>query len=473
MAHDLVFKSGLIVTPTGVIQGGVAVDGERIAAVGGSADVGRAHREIDLDGRILFPGCFDPHVHFGIGDVVGDDTMLEDFRHTTRDCLVGGVTTIATTTLFTRDPLTELFDRALRCAERHAYCDYKITAVVNTPEQVRDIPAVVSRGGIDFKFFTGYVGEQAESVGINPEGITPDMFFSACEQISRWGPPAFAKIHAEDPYVRGILVDRLRRSGRTDYLSAWAESSPDWAESLQIYTYGLIAQHLRVPLYPVHISCGYTVETIKRLLGEGFNIVGETLAYFLCATAPEMDARAIGGKGKIQPPLRFDGDRRRLWQGIREGTIRLVGTDSLSYSAAYKESVDFWECRVGVNPQTADTLPLLFEEGVKGGRIDLATLAKMLSENAARMYGLYPRKGAIVVGADADLVVIDQHKKVRLGTSRYRSQADYSLWEGREVTGVPTMTFLRGQLAMEDGEVVALSPNGQFVPQISSRRGVG
>src|SRR5207249_10464022 len=179
--------------------------------------------------------------------------------------------------------------------------------------------------------------------------------------------------------------------------------------------YGQIASALGVPIYPVHISAAHTVETVKRLRADGMNVVGETIACFLATTAPEMDAKGMGGKAKIQPPIRFEKDKERLWRGIQEGTISVVGTDSLTYSASFKTGTDFWDCRVGVNLQVADTLPLLFDEGGNKGRIDLVTLAKGLSENAAKLYGLYPKKGALTTGADADVVVIDPEKEAMLG----------------------------------------------------------
>ena len=197
--------------------------------------------------------------------------------------------------------------------------------------------------------------------------------------------------------MRGILIDRLRQTGRADELTAWAESSPEWAESVQVYTYGLIASQLGVPLYPVHISAAHTVETVKQLRSQGLNIIGETVACFLNTTAPEMDAKGMGAKAKIQPPIRFNKDKERLWRGIQEGTLSVVGTDSLTYSGSFKTDGDFWDCRVGINLQVADTLPLLFDEGVNTGRIDLVTLAKVLSENAAKLYGVYPKKGALTL----------------------------------------------------------------------------
>lgn len=467
MTHDLVLRNALVVAPGGVFQGGVAVDGEQITTLGASSALGSARREIDLEGKILLPGLFDPHIHFGVGDQIGEDSMIEDFLHDTKDCLLGGVTTIATTTLFGRRALPKLFHQSLRCGEAHSWCDFKVTCIVATPDQARQIPLVANEGGVSFKFLAGYIGEQAESIGMDPQGITPALFHEACEQLRRAGSPTFAAIHAEDPYVRGILVDRLRESGRADKLVAWAESSPEWSESAQIYSYGLIADDLGVPFYPVHVSSQHTVETIKRLQADGMNIVGETLTCFLATTAPELDAAQLGAKAKIQPPIRFARDKERLWRGIGDETISVVGTDSLCYSASFKEEPDFWDCRVGVNLQVADTLPLLFDEGINRGRIDLPTLARVASENAFKLYGLFPQKGAISIGSDADLVVVDPEREVTLGVDRMRSRADYSLWEGRRVRGAPVMTFLRGELVMQDGEIVAEQPSGRFVPQVS------
>lgn len=472
MAHDIVLKNGLVVTPSGVIRGGIAIEGEQIVGVGSGSSLGQAKREIDVDGMILFPGTFDPHVHFGISDRFGDDAMVEDFLRDTRDCLIGGVTTIATTTLIGQEPMLDLFDQAVACGTDHSWCDFKVTCVVNTLDQVAQIPAIAKKGGVSYKFFTGYAGAQAEAFGMNPDGITPAFFHAACEQLARCGPPTFAKIHAEDPHVRGILVDRLRASGRTDVLTAWAESSPEWAESVQVYTYGQIADQFRVPIYPVHISAAHTVETVKRLQAEGLNVVGETVAFFLNSTAPEMDAAGMGGKAKIQPPIRFEKDKERLWRGLKEGTLSVVGTDSLTYSSSFKTAGDFWDCRVGINLQVADTLALLFDEGVNKGRLDLLTLAKVSSENAAKLYGLYPKKGALAVGSDADIVVFDPDKDTTLGVGRMRSRADYSLWEGRRVKGLPVKTFLRGRLVMEDGEVVAERPGGRFVEGVVQARGL-
>lgn len=466
MAHELVLKNARVITPEGELWGGVGIDEGRITAVKPDSDLDGGKTEIDLREKILLPGMFDPHIHFGLGDKIGDESMAEDFLHDTKDCLIGGVTTIATTTLLGSDSLVDLFRRARHSATGQSWCDFKITSVVTTPKHVEEIPFVAREGGVSYKFFTGYIGDQAEGFGMGKDGVPPDMFHAACEAFAKCGSHAFAKIHAEDPYVRGILVDRLRKMGRSDKLVAWAESSPEWAESVQIYTYGAIANQLSVPLYPVHVSSGHTVDCIEHLNRQGYGIVAETVSGFLATTAPEMDAKGLGAKAKIQPPIRFDKDKERLWKGIKDGVIQIVGTDSVPYSSQFKEQDDFWDCRVGLNLQMADSLTLLYDEGINGGRIDLNTLAKVTSENASRIYGIYPKKGAIAPGSDADLVVMDPEREVLLGLDRMRSRADYSIWEGRKVRGSPVMTFLRGELVMQDGEIVEKVPRGRFVDSI-------
>lgn len=458
--HDLVLHNAQVVTPDGVRHGGVAVDDGRIVLVASEDELRRGRRRVDCEGALLLPGLIDPHIHFGGGDQLGDDAMVEDFRHDTRDCLIGGITTVSTTTVIGSDSLVGLYDRAVRAADSHSWCDFRVTSVVNNQSQVEEIPAVVGRSGVSFKFFPGYIGEQAEAFGMDPRGCTPDFFMRACEALRGSDGPAFPMIHAEEPYVRGILADRLRAAGRDDTLVAWAEASPGWAEGVQIYTYAMIAGEVGVPIYPVHVSSAQTVDVVASLQRAGFDVIAETLCCFLCTTAPELDEKGLGGKAKIQPPIRFDRDRERLWEGVRDGTITIVGTDSIPYSATFKEEPEFWDCRAGLNLQVADVLALMHDEGVNRGRIDIGRLVEVLSTNAAKVFGLYPRKGAIQPGADADLVVFDPTLEIELGVDRYRGRTDYSIWEGRKVRGAAVKTFLRGELVADRGEIVGGNPGG-------------
>ncbi|MCQ9165473.1 dihydroorotase family protein [Arthrobacter sp. STN4] len=463
MAHDLIFKNGVVVTPSGLVQGGVSIDGESITHVGSDDELGQGFREVNLDGRILFPGVMDPHTHFGCGDRWDEDTLVTDFTINSKDALIGGVTTVATTTLVGSDSLTGLYNQTKRAGTGRSYCDFVIDSVVTDRAGIDEIPSLIAQGASGFKFFTGYIGEQAEAFGMNPNGFPPALFFEACEAIRKGGRAGFAKIHAEEPTVRGLLVDRMRRSDAPATLMSWADTTPEWAESAQVYTYGMIASQLSVPFYPVHISTARTLDTIRWMRSQGTKMTIETLTLFLNATAQEMDARKLGGMAKIQPPLRHQADQDGLWDAVVDGTIQTIGTDTCTYSATYKTGADFWGCRVGVNIQFADTIALMMTNGVATGRIDLRTMARLLSENPAKRYGIYPQKGAITVGADADLVVIDPEREMTLGVDRLRGKSDYSVWEGTPAQGVPVLTTLRGNIVMEDGEITADEPKGMFL----------
>lgn len=461
---DLVLKNGRVVTPTAVIRGGVVVAGGKVVSAGPDASLGKGHQEIDLQGKVVFPGLFDPHVHLGMGDTIGEERMRSDFETETKDAALGGVTTFSTTSLMGSGPLVEQFERSRNCGQGRSYIDYHINTSVMTREHCFEIPQVFARGGASYKFFWGYKGIQAQGFGLSEAGFTPDLFYLACRSLAQCGPPALAAIHAEDPWIRELLAEEIRRQGRKDLLTAWAEHSPDYAESIQLYAAAMIAHPWGVPLYPVHVSAAHTVDTIQGLLRQGVRVIGETVGGFLATTAPEADARGLGPLGKIQPPIRFERDKERLWRGLQEGSIRVVGTDTVPYSRAFKTAVDFWDSRVGLNNYMNATLSLMLTEGYHKGRLGLVELAKALSENGCRAFGLYPRKGAIQPGADADLVVIDLERETRLGLDKKRGSSDYCIWEGVAVKGVPVMTFVRGQLVAQDGEIVAERPLGSFIP---------
>ena len=462
MAHDLVLKNGLVVTPQGEIRGGVAVDEGKISLIGPDTLLGRGHREIDVEGQIIFPGMFDPHCHLGSGDERNWEGMDRSFAVDTRDFAIGGVTSFATTNMLSPDPLPYCLERSIQSGTGRSWVDFKVTGVLLTYEHVEEIPLVAPHGMISFKFYCGYCGHQAERMGMRKEGITPDLFYLACEQIARIGQPSHLMVHAEEPTVRRMLGERLKASGRAD-LVAWAEHSPEWSESIQVYEFGVIAHHFGIPMYVVHISRGHTVDLLAHLQAQGWPLVGETCSVFLASNAHEMESRGIGFRAKIQPPIRFASDSERLWRGLREGHITCIGTDTIPYTSKYKAGQPFWESRPGLNIQTIDTLPLLYTEGVLKGKIDLLTLARALSEAPARRWGLFPQKGGIVPGADADLVVVNTDKEYSLGLHRMRGGSDYSIWEGRKVRGMPVMTFLRGDLIAQDGEIVGEAPGGVYL----------
>ncbi|MCA9672638.1 MAG: amidohydrolase family protein [Myxococcales bacterium] len=462
MAADLVLKNGLVVTGQRVLRGGVAVSDGRIAAVGADDELPRgARREIDVEGRVLFPGMFDPHTHLGSGDSRSYEAMSESFARDSKDCLIGGVTTIASTTVLGDDPLPVAYEKSVEAGAGRSHVDFKITCVVTREHHTGEVGAAIERGCTSLKFYTGYCGCLAEKMGMNPEGIPPAMFYRACENVVASGRRPLMMIHAEEPTVRFMLADRFAEQGR-DSLLDWAAHSPDWAESVQVYQYGVITHELGLPLYVVHISRAHTIDFLVGLQAQGYDIIGETCVGFLSTTAEELHQRGVRLYGKIQPPIRHEADQQRLWRALREGVVTAIGTDTIPYTSKYKKDLPFWEARPGLNIQTLDSMSLLLTEGLHRGRIDWVTLARTTSEGPARHFGLYPQKGALEVGCDADVLVVDPHAELELGVERSLGGNDYSIWQGKKALGRVDMTFLGGELVAQDGQIVG-EPRGKHV----------
>ncbi|HZD38426.1 MAG TPA: hypothetical protein VE664_07280, partial [Actinomycetes bacterium] len=278
---DLTIRNAIVVTPGGLLRGGLAAVDGVITQVGADAELPAGTTEVDAGGRYLMPGIIDPHVHLGIGEGAGPEKLERDFVTESRDAAAGGVTTMITTTLFGTESRGEVAEQAIKTGNQHSLVDYRLTAVVTTREHLREAPDLVSAGIRSFKFFLGYKGAQAESFGMNADGISWDFFYEACEALGEAGARAFPTIHAEDPWVRDLLTERLRGSGGNRLLQTWLEASPNILEPMQIYPAAMIAHEVGVPVYVVHTSAWQSVDLIRDLKDDGWQVYGETLAAFL------------------------------------------------------------------------------------------------------------------------------------------------------------------------------------------------
>lgn len=462
---DLTLRNGLVVTPTAIVRGGLAVGGGKILAVAADAMLERGQTDLDVAGKLIFPGVIDPHTHLGVGHgqgiKMGFEKFQREFFSESQDAATGGVTTVISTTRFGPGSQTAVADAMIEAGKGHSYVDYRLSAGISNRDHIREIPDLIARGVRSFKFLLGYHGGQARSLGAPPEGIGWGIFYEACEALAAH-PGTFAMIHAEDPTIRDITVPRGRAQGRKDFLQAWHEANPDLLEPMQIYPAALVAREKGCPVYVVHTSAAESVDLILYLKQQGVNITGETLAAYLYYTDQECDERALGAYAKVQPPIRSAKDRDRLWRGLNDGGISCVGTDCLLYSKEYRQG-DFWDANVGLGPGMSCTVPAIYTSGVLAGRITIETMAKVLSENTARRFGMYPQKGVLQPGSDADIVVIDQHREMTVRAENLKSAAGYSIYDGLTLRGIPAMTFVRGQLVARDYEIVADRPQGMYV----------
>jgi len=459
MMPDLVIRNAKVVTPNGLIRGGVAVKGEKILEVAADGSLPRAEQELNAEGMILLPGLIDPHCHMGLGAARGQGRQKfeQDFRNVSAEAAIGGITTIITSALFgrTRETLLPCLTEAKEIGTRNSLVDFRLNTFLLHPPHIAEIPLIMEEGITSFKFLLAYRGEEGRQVGV--DGITWGFVYQGFEAIARHTPPALAMIHAEEPDIIELLRERLRFQGRED-LGAWSESRPGICEAMHIFSGGLIAQELGTPMYVVHTSARESIEAARFFRAKGAPVYLETCPHYLVLT------RHTGPHniGKVNPPLREDPDREALWQAIADGTVDTIGSDHGNYSKAQKEG-SIWDIMPGF-PSLGATLALLVSEGINKGRLSWERLARLTSENAARLFSLYPRKGVIQPGADADLVVVDPNREWVMDAASMRSASEFTVYDGTRVKGKAVKVFQRGRLLVEDGEVKAQAPLARFIP---------
>jgi len=460
---DLTVRNGRVVTPQGVLRGGVAATGGVITHVAADSELPPGREDHDADGKVIFPGVIDPHTHMGVGDNWGPEKLESDFLTESQDAVSGGITTLVTTSVYGPTPRVPMVKQNIEAASRNSYVDFRITALMVTREHVEEIPDLVELGVRSFKYYWGYKGPQAASFGLSEDGCPTDLFWLACEKMRDAHPRAFPMIHAEDPDIRYLLIERWQERDPEGGLVSWAYANPNILEPLQLAQAAWIAEEVGIPVYMVHVSSHEAVEMIREFKQKGWRTVGETLTAFLYWTADEADAKGVGAKGKVQPAIKFARDRDALWQGIRDGTITQIGTDHLMYT---QDAVggNFWDKRVGLGPGLGTSLPAIITAGLNRNQITLEQMARVMAENVARQYDLYPAKGVLQPGSDADIVVFDpSRRRVAIGEELH-SASKYTIFEGEELCGWPDRVYVRGQLVAEDGAIVAPGPSGRYVP---------
>jgi dihydroorotase-like cyclic amidohydrolase len=467
IAADLTLRNGRVVTPQGVIRGGLAVRGGVIIQIGADHALPRAVEDVDVHGRVLFPGIIDPHTHMGVGDGWGPEKFENDFISESRDAITGGVTTIVTTSVYGPSPRVPMVKRNIEAANRQSYVDFRITALMVTREHIEEIPELVDLGVRSFKYYWGYKGPQAASFGLPEDGWPTDRFWLACEAMKRSHPRAFPMIHAEDPDIRYMLIERWRQRDPIGSLVSWAHANPNILEPLQLAQAAWIANEIDIPLYMVHVSSHEAVEMIAEFKAKGWRTIGETLTAFLYWTADEADERGVGAKAKVQPAIKFARDRDALWQGINDGTITQVGTDHLMYSLDATAG-NFWEKRVGLGPGLGTSFPAIVAAGLNRDKLTLEHLARVMAENVARQYDLYPAKGVLQPGSDADIIVFDPNYRRVARASELESASRYTIYEDEELAGWPERVYLRGRLVAQRGQVVTPAPSGRYVPDVAA-----
>jgi len=461
--EDLVIKNGLVVTPQGTIRGGLVVRSQKILQIGADDVLPEARLEVDAGGNYVIPGLVDPHIH--IGRALEED-FTSQFRTESISAAIFGVTTFIGFVRFGEilEHRLPVYRKAKEIGKQNSFVDFKFHAYLFTEEHLEEIPRLIEEGITSAKLMLNYTQADAEKVGYR--AIDFGFVYKVMEIMASYGPPTLVQAHCEQPDIITLLSDRLKAQGRTDFL-AWAESRPAICETIHAFSLGLVSLETGCPVYIVHVSAKETVDVIRYLKQRGVKIYAETCPHYLTLTKNT----PVGLLARMAPPLRDEADVACLWQAVADGTFDTIGSDHVPLLRQQKEDDGIWRGIPGVGSIGA-MLPLLMTEGVNKGRITLEQLVKLTSENPARIWGIYPRKGALSPGSDADIVIVDPHKEWVISAPNLKSHSDYSIYEGRAVKGKAIKTFVRGKLVAEDGRLVAEAPLGEYInPLITPKRG--
>ncbi|TNM62809.1 dihydropyrimidinase [Aliirhizobium smilacinae] len=447
-----VIKNGTIVTADLTYKADVKIDGGKIIEIGPDL---KGDETLDATGCYVMPGGIDPHVHLEMPFM--GTYSADDFDSGTRAALSGGTTMVVDFCL--PDPGQSLLDALKRWDNKatRAHCDYSFhMAVTWWGEQVfNEMQTVVQEKGINtFKHFMAYKG----SLMVNDD----EMFasFSRCAELG-----ALPLVHAENGDIVASMQQKLMDEGN-DGPEAHAYSRPASVEGEATNRAIIIADMAGVPLYVVHTSCEQAHEAIRRARQNGMRVYGEPLIQHLTLDESEYFDKDWDHSARrvMSPPFRNKQHQDSLWAGLAAGSLQCVATDHCAFTTDQKRYGvgDFRKIPNGTGG-LEDRLPMLWTYGVATGRITMNEFVAVTSTNIAKILNLYPRKGAILVGADADLVVLDPKKSKTISAKTQQSAIDYNVFEGKQVTGLPRYTLSRGVVAVEDGSLKSREGHGQFV----------
>jgi dihydropyrimidinase len=446
---DLAIVGATAVTPAGVAPFDVGVRSGKIANVAAPGTLEPARRTIDARAMLLLPGAVDPHTH--LDAEMFDSNTADDFESGTECAAAGGVTSIVD---YAFQPaggtLAQGIERWRAKAEGRAIIDYGFHIAILDPssETIAEIPNLVEHGVTSFKIFMMMGFEERAR-----------DFMRAFRAAAECG--ALLTIHAEDQHLIGFCSERLLAAGKSS-VAHFAASRPPISEAAAVARALKMTELAGAHAYFVHLSSEAAIDEIRRARAAGRNIVAETRPIYLYLTQ-ERFLEPQGERYVGFPPLRRDEDRAAIWDALADGTVDVVATDHCSWSLARKLEADrFTRIRPGMS-NLETLMPMLYSEGVAKGRISLARMVDLVATNPARIFGLYPRKGAIVAGADADLVVFDPNRRVVVRATEMHSRADYEVFEGFEVTGWPCITISRGYEIVTDRTVTASPRRGEFL----------
>jgi dihydropyrimidinase len=452
---ELVVRGGRVVLPDQTLEVDVGIRGGKIAALG--KDLGKGNTEISAEGRLVLPGGVDSHCHMDQQPWEGKATA-DDFNTGTLSAMCGGTTTVIPFAMqmrgqSLRDIVIDYHDRA----RPKAHIDYGIHLIVGDPsaEVLRnEIPALIAEGCTSMKIYLTYDGLKLDDYEV----------LNVLDVARSEG--AMVMVHAENDACIRWLTEKFIEARKTQ-LRYHEKAHSEIGDREATHRAISLSELIETPILVSHVAAGGAVEEIRRAKARGLPIYAETCPQYLFLSAEDIDTHDLSGsKCVCTPPPRDKSNQPAIWDGILDGTLEVFSSDHSPWNYADKiaggPDTPFNRIPNGI-PGIETRLALLFSAGVNGGRISLQKFVDLTSAAPARLFGLYPRKGAIAVGSDADLAIWDPDRRVTINNAMLHHATDHTPYEGQTVRGWPVMTISRGELVWNDGKVLSTPGRGQFI----------
>jgi len=452
---SILIKNGRVITAESDYIADIYVVGEKIEAVGKNLSY-EADKVIDASGKYVFPGGIDPHVHLDM-PFMGTSSS-DDYETGTRAALFGGTTMVIDFILQTQgDTLHNALKSWQGRSKGKAIGDYSYHMAVTdfNDDVAKEVVQMIEEEGItSFKTFMAYKGALM---------IDDGQMVQLMKVVKKHG--GLVTVHATNGDMIDSLIAKHRAEGKLSPLYHYL-SQPEVTEAEASARFADMLEYTGCPGYIVHMTCEGAINAVRRSTLRNQKVFVETCSQYLVLDASLYEKDFEGAKWVMSPPLREKKDQAALWSGINQGLIQVVGTDHCPFMWEQKKmgEKDFSKIPNG-HPAIEHRMELMFTEGVGAGKISLNKYVEITSTNAAKIFGMYPQKGCIAIGSDADLVIFDPNKKHKISVDSHHMNVDYSAYEGWELTGKSETVILRGNIAIENNECKLPPGFGQFVPR--------
>jgi dihydropyrimidinase len=455
MGFDTIITNGRVVTATDTFVSDVAINRGKIAAIGDNLPRENAAQVIDAAGKYVLPGGIDVHTHLDMP--FGGTTSSDDFETGTRAAAFGGTTTLIDFAIqYKGQTLRTAFDAWMEKASGKAVCDYAFHCIITelADTQLEEMNALVREGVTSFKLFMAYPG-----VFMLDDG----SIFKALRRTANNG--GLVCMHAENGNAIDVIVQQALAEGKKAP-KYHALTRPTTAEAEATARAIALAEMAGAPVYIVHLSCNDALEKVREARDRGLPVYAETCPQYLYLSIDNFDVPGFeGAKYVFTPPLREKWHQEKLWNGLKRDHLQVVSTDHCPFCFKEQKELgrgDFTKIPNG-GPGVEHRMSLIYSGGVAAGRFSVNRFVELVSTTPAKLFGLYPRKGTIAVGSDADLVIFDPNRKDTISAKTHHMRVDYSMFEGIQVSGMPSTVFSRGRVVVDEDKFLGRAGAGEFV----------